>query len=45
VVLSNQMRAVDWLARGAEYRGSAPAEVVQETLARIAAILRVSFEA
>jgi mRNA interferase MazF len=41
VVLSNQLRAVDWLARSVEHHGAAPQELVQETLARIAAILRI----
>lgn len=41
VVLSNQLRAVDWLARGVEHHGAAPPELVQETLARIGAILQM----
>jgi len=40
VVLSNQVRAVDWLARRAEHVAPAPAALVDEVVARIEAILR-----
>ena len=39
VVLANQVRAVDWLARGAEFRGVAPEQTLFEVLARIEAVL------
>jgi mRNA interferase MazF len=38
-ILANQMRAVDWLARNAEYHSLAPPQIVDEVLARIEAIL------
>ena len=39
VVLSDQLRSLDWLARGARFHGRAPGDVVAEVLARIEAIL------
>lgn len=38
-ILANQLRAVDWLARNAEYHSLAPPQTVDEVLARIGAIL------
>lgn len=39
VVLSNQLRSLDWIARNAQFHSHAPQEVVDEVLARIEAIL------
>jgi mRNA interferase MazF len=39
VVLSDQLRSVDWIARNAEFRGEAPQSVVDEVIARIEAVL------
>lgn len=39
VVLSDHLRSLDWLARRAAFHGKAPCELVEEVLARIAAIL------
>lgn len=39
VVLSNQFRSVDWLARGATFHSEASDEVMAEVLGRIEAIL------
>ena len=39
VVLSDQLRSLDWIARHAEYRGIAPDTVVDEVIARIEAVL------
>jgi mRNA interferase MazF len=41
VVLTDQLRAVDWIARNAILHSPAPERVVAEVLARIEAILRV----
>ena len=39
VVLSEQMRSVDWLARRAEFHAEATEDLMQEVLGRVAAIL------
>ena len=39
VVLSDQLRSLDWIARNAEFRGTAPPTVVDEVIARIEAVL------
>lgn len=39
VVLSNQFRSLDWLARNAEFRSHATDEIMAEVLGRIEAIL------
>jgi mRNA interferase MazF len=39
VVLADQMRSVDWIARRAEFQAEAPKDFVAEVLARIEAIL------
>ena len=39
VVLSNQLRSLDWMARNAEFQGDAPNDVLEEVLARIEAII------
>ncbi len=44
VVLSNQMRALDWLARNAELHSHAPNDLVLEVLARIEAVLQISVD-
>jgi mRNA interferase MazF len=44
VVLANQLRAVDWLVRNAEFQGKAPEDLILEVLARIEAILRISVD-
>lgn len=41
VVQSDQFRTLDWLARRADFIVEAPAAVVDETLARIQAILQL----
>jgi mRNA interferase MazF len=41
VILSNQFRSLDWLARNVEYHTKAPSETVNEVLARIEAILGI----
>jgi mRNA interferase MazF len=43
-VLSDQMRSLDWVAREAAFHSHAPNELVLEVLARIEAILQVSFD-
>lgn len=42
VVLSDHVRSVDWLARRAEFHSKAGDEVVEEVVARVAAILSAS---
>jgi mRNA interferase MazF len=42
VVLSDHVRSVDWLARRAEFHSKAGDEVVEEVIARVAAILSAS---
>lgn len=42
VVLSDHVRSVDWLARRAEFHSKAGDEIVEEVVARIAAILSVT---
>lgn len=44
VILSNQLRSLDWLARNAELHSQAPESTVFEVLARIEAILRISLD-
>jgi mRNA interferase MazF len=44
VVLSNQLRSVDWLRRNAEFLSVAPRDVVFEVLARIEAVLGLNFD-
>lgn len=44
VVLANQLRALDWIARGAEFHSAAPEDLVLEVLARIEAVLRLSLD-
>lgn len=39
VVLSDQLRSLDWIARNAEFRGTAPPSVFDEVIARIEAVL------
>jgi len=39
VVLSDQVRSLDWRARRVEHAGNAPAEVVEEVLAKLATLL------
>ena len=38
-VLCDHLRSVDWLARGAQFQGKAPAITINEVLARIYAIM------
>lgn len=45
VILSHQMRAVDWIARHAEFHSKAPDTTVLEVLARIEAILEIRLDA
>ena len=44
VVLANQLRSVDWLARNASLIGKAPRELVFEVSARIEAILKITLD-
>lgn len=44
VILSNQMRCIDWLARNADFHSQAPQQTVFEVLARIEAILEISLD-
>ena len=44
VVLSNQLRSVDWLARNAEFHSQCPEDTVLEVLARIEAILGITLD-
>jgi mRNA interferase MazF len=41
VILSNQIRSLDWIARNAQFHGKAPPEVTAEVLERIEAILEI----
>ena len=41
VILSHQMRSLDWIARDAAFHGKAPEATVLEVLARIEAILEL----
>jgi len=41
VVLSDQLRSIDWLERRAEFHSKAPASLIEEVLARIEAILAI----
>jgi mRNA interferase MazF len=43
-VLCDNMRALDWLARRAEYIGKAPKVVIDEVKARLEAILQLNPE-
>lgn len=42
-VLSDHLRSVDWISRKAQFHSQAPEELVDEVLARIAAVLGLSF--
>ncbi len=42
VILSNQVKSLDWLARNAEFHSKAPENTIFEVLARIEAILETS---
>ena len=44
VVLTHQLRTVDWLARDARFHSKAPEATVLEVLARIEAILEISLD-
>ena len=44
VILSHQMRAVDWIARNADFHSKAPEATVLEVLARIEAILEIELD-
>jgi mRNA interferase MazF len=39
VILSDQVKCLDWRARGAEIHGSAPPDVVAEVLGKLGALL------
>lgn len=39
VILADQLKSVDWKARGAEHAGSCPAETVEEVRSRLAPLL------
>jgi mRNA interferase MazF len=39
VILADQIRALDWRARGAQHVGRAPVDVVDDVLARLAPLL------
>ncbi|HEY5607008.1 MAG TPA: type II toxin-antitoxin system PemK/MazF family toxin [Alphaproteobacteria bacterium] len=41
VVLSDQLRSLDWVARNAKFHSQAPEQLVLEVLARIEAVLRI----
>jgi mRNA interferase MazF len=38
-VLADQIKSVDWRVRKAKYLGAAPSEVLDEVLAKLAAVL------
>lgn len=42
VVLADQMRSLDWRARNLKVKGRAPDSLVEEVLARVAAILGIA---
>lgn len=42
VVLTEHMKSFDWLARQVEFAGTAPADLMDEVVAKIAAILGIS---
>ena len=44
VVLSSQLRSLDWLARNAQFISRAPEELVLEVLARIEAVLAINLD-
>lgn len=44
VILSHQLRTLDWLARNAAFHSKSPEDTVFEVLARIEAILRIEPE-
>ena len=44
VILSHQLKTVDWLARRAEFHSKAPEQTVLEVLARIEAILQIELD-
>lgn len=39
VVLADQVRSLDWRARGAQHAGTAPRDVVDDVLARLAPLI------
>lgn len=45
VILSNQIKTLDWIARNAEFHSKAPEATVLEVLARIEAILQIELDA
>lgn len=44
VVLSDQMRSLDWLARNAKFHSKAPSDLMHEVLGRIEAILGIDLD-
>jgi mRNA interferase MazF len=44
VILSSQMRSLDWVARKAEFISRAPEELLLEVLGRIEAILAIALD-
>ena len=44
MILADQMRNLDWLARNAEFHSIEETATVMETLARIEAILRINLD-
>jgi mRNA interferase MazF len=40
VVLTDQLKSLDWVARQASYKGTVPSGTIQEVLARIVTLLR-----
>ena len=45
VILSHQVRSLDWIARNADFHSKAPEATVLEVLARIEAILQIELDA
>lgn len=41
VVLADQLKSLDWRARGASFKGAVPSEVLAEVQAKIKALLRL----
>lgn len=41
-ILADQMRALSWQARNAEYAGTAPAEVLEDVREKIAALIEIA---
>jgi mRNA interferase MazF len=44
VVLTDQVRSLDWIARGARFHSKAPQDLVFEVLGRIEAILSIDLD-